>query len=393
MLTLAEAQYLLWQEAEPLQGTRELPLVEALGCLAASAVFARVAVPPADNSAMDGYALRHAEAGAPLPVTARIAAGFAPEPLAVGCAARIFTGGEIPVGADTVVMQEHTQEQPDGTLAVIQLPEPGANIRARGQDVTPGQCLVAAGQRLGPIDLALLASQGLTHAEVKRACKVALVTTGSELVPPGIPLATGQIYNSNSTLISSALRLLNVEVHNYSLADDSSLTQQLLAQLAASVDIIITTGGVSAGEEDHVRSSLAALGQVTFWKIAIKPGKPFMLGRIGTTPVLGLPGNPVSSFITYALLAKPFIQACQGGKAQLLAGRLVPIAEDLTCGNREEFVRVVNTATGVRPLLNQSSGVLRSLQLADGVIRLTAHRSVKTGDLVEFWTIAELLAP
>jgi molybdopterin molybdotransferase len=229
--------------------------------------------------------------------------------------------------------------------------------------------------------------------QVVRACKVALVTTGSELVPPGEPLSAGQIYNSNGTLISSALRLLNAEVHNYTLADDYSLTQQLLAQLATSVDIIITTGGVSAGEEDHVRSSLATLGEVNFWKIAIKPGKPFMFGRIGTTPVLGLPGNPVSSFITYVLLAKPFIQACQGDKARLSPGRLVPIAEDLTGGNREEFFRVENTSTGVKPLLNQSSGVLRSLQLAEGVIRLAAHQSVKAGDSVEFWTIAELLTP
>ncbi|RYD93294.1 MAG: molybdopterin molybdenumtransferase MoeA [Sphingobacteriales bacterium] len=393
MLTLSEAQQTLWQQASAIPDCCEVPLAHALGCVAARAVIAHVAVPPADNSAMDGYALRHAEALAPLPVSARVVAGLAPEPLAPGSAARIFTGGEIPVGADTVVMQEHTQVDPDGRVVITQLPKLGANIRPQGQDVAPGQCLVSVGQRLGPVDLALLASQGITHVEVVRRCKVALVTTGSELVAPGQPLAAGQIYNSNCTLIGSALQLLNVEVFNYNLVDDQILTQQLLAQLASSVDIIITTGGVSAGEEDHVKTSLASLGQVSFWKIAIKPGKPFMFGRIGDTPVLGLPGNPVSSFITYILLAKPFIQACQGGTAQLPAARFVPAAEDLACGGREEFIRVENTATGVRPLLNQSSGVLRSLQLADGIIRLAAHQSVKAGEPVEFWTIDELLAP
>lgn len=393
MLSLAEAQATLWQQAMPVAQSHFLPLDQALGAIAARPVMASLAVPPADNSAMDGYALRLAEACAPLPVCGRIAAGVAPAPLAPGCAARIFTGGEIPRGADTVVMQENTQILPDGRVCVTLLPNLGANIRPQGQDVRPGQCLVAAGVRLGPVALALLASQGMTQVDVLRPCRVALVATGSELVAPGQTLAVGQIYNSNSQLLGSALRLLGVEVQSVWVADDPLQTQQTLAALASQVDVILTTGGVSAGEEDHVKASLAALGQVGFWKIAIKPGKPFMFGQIGTTPVLGLPGNPVSSFITYCLLAKPFIQALQGGQARLPPARWLPAACPLNAAGREEYVRVTCTEDGVRPLANQSSGALSSLMLADGIIRLPAQHHCAPGERVEFWTLDELLAP
>jgi molybdopterin molybdotransferase len=198
-------------------------------------------------------------------------------------------------------------------------------------------------------------------------------------------------------LISSALAQLGAEVSCFSLPDDPQPTQQLLARLAAEVDVIISTGGVSAGEEDHVKTSVAALGQVQFWKIAMKPGKPFMFGRIETagraTPILGLPGNPVSSFITYALLAKPFVQACQGMGARLSPARLVPIAQALVGGGRDEFLRVESTPQGLVPLANQSSGRLSSLQQAGGVMRLAAGASLQAGDLAEFWPLAELLAP
>lgn len=393
MLSLSQAQQALWQQAKPVAERCWLPLDAALGAVAAAQVVATLYVPPADNSAMDGYALRLAEATEPLPLCGRIAAGYAPEPLKVGCAARIFTGGEIPLGADTVVMQENTERLADGRLLLTSLPQLGANIRPKGQDISPGQRLVAAGQRLGPQALALLASQGITQVEVVRRCKVALVATGSELVVPGQPLAAGQIYNSNSALIGGALKLLGVEVHHYSVADDAAQTQALLAELAAGVDVILTTGGVSAGEEDHVKASLAALGQVGFWKIALKPGKPFMFGQIGATPVLGLPGNPVSSFITYSLLAKPFIQVLQGGQARLPQPRWLPAACSMSAGSREEFVRVERLSEGVRPLSNQSSGALSSLSLADGVVRLAANRAVAVGEPLEFWTIDELLAP
>ncbi|HMY39844.1 MAG TPA: molybdopterin molybdotransferase MoeA, partial [Marinagarivorans sp.] len=369
MLSLAQAQATLWQQAVPVAQIIWLPLQQALGARAAQAVLAQLAVPPADNSAMDGYALRLSDATEPLPVSARIAAGCAPEPLAPGCAARIFTGGEIPPGADTVVMQENTECLPDGRVRITVPPKLGANIRPMGQDISPGQLLVAAGERLGPVALALLASQGITQVEVLRPVKVALVATGSELVAPGQALGAGQIYNSNSQLLGSALSLLGAQVHHYSVADDAAQTQALLAELAAGMDVIVSTGGVSAGEEDHVKASLAALGQVSFWKIALKPGKPFMFGQIGATPVLGLPGNPASSFITYCLLAKPFIQALQGGPARLPPPRLVPVACSLSAGSREEFVRVEWVEAGVRPLANQSSGALRSLSLADGVVR------------------------
>ena len=393
MLSLSQAQQSLWQQAVPVAQSVSLSLKDALGAVAASPVWASLAVPPADNSAMDGYALRLAEAREALPVAGRIAAGGAPQPLAPGCAARIFTGGEIPAGADTVVMQENTERLADGRLRVTELPALGANIRKQGQDVSPGQCLLAAGERLGPVALALLASQGLTKVEVWRRCRVALVTTGSELVEPGQPLAAGQIYNSNSTLIGSALSRLGVDLITCALPDDGALTQATLAELAAQVDVIITTGGVSAGEEDHVRGSLAALGEVNFWKIAIKPGKPFMFGRIGATPLLALPGNPVSTYITYGLLAKPFIQACQGGQAKLPPPRWLPAAAPLNSGSREEFMRVEWGADGVRPLANQSSGALRSLQLAQGIVRLAPHQTLAVGTPVEFWTIDELLAP
>lgn len=396
MLTLEQAQQALWQQARPIIDTITLPLHGALGQVAAQTVLAQHAVPPADNSAMDGYALRWAEAEQPLPISQRIAAGRSPEPLAALSAARIFTGGEIPLGADTVVMQENAQLLEDGRV-LVKRPEQGANIRPKGQDVAIGQCVVAKGQRLGPIDLALLASQGLAQVSVLRRCKVAVVSTGSELVEPGSALQPGQIFNSNGTLISAALSLLGAAVSSFSLPDDPKQTQHLLARLAAEVDVIITTGGVSAGEEDHVKTSVAALGQVQFWKIAMKPGKPFMFGHIKNTgkatPILGLPGNPVSSFITYALLAKPFVQALQGAGARLEPARHLPVAQAISGGTRDEYLRVENTSQGLVPLANQSSGRLSSLQQAGGIMRLSADTELMPGDTAEYWCMSELLAP
>lgn len=383
-----------WRQAHA--GTAlSLPLAEADGRILAADVMASLAVPPEPNSAMDGYAIRHADLTGPgpwrLPVSQRIAAGRAPQALLPGTAARIFTGAVMPSGADTVVMQENCQGE-DGLVSILQMPDAGANVRAAGQDIAAGSCVVAAGTRLSPAHLGLLASIGCAQAWVWPRLRAALLCTGDELVEPGLALASGQIYNSNRVVVSSLLQRLGIDVLDLGpVADTLAATTAALRQARElGADLILSTGGVSVGEEDHVRAAVMAEGCLDLWKVAIKPGKPLAFGHVGTSVFLGLPGNPQSVWVTFAVLARPFLRRLQGETGVLPKPVHLPAGFARSrAQSRREYLRVryeigVSGLGALMPHGNQSSGVLSSAVWADGLALIEAGTTVSEGQLLPF---------
>ena len=375
------------------------PLADAAGRVLAESINARLDLPPADNSAMDGYAVRHADVsiGQALPVGPAHFAGQVPPPLPPHQAARIFTGGLIPEGADTVVIQEDC-DAGAGTVAVRELTQPGANIRRRGEDVAAGTMLLAAGAVLGAGALGLLSAQGLATLPVRPRLKVAVLTTGDELVAPGRPLPPGAIYESNGTLLRAALAGLGCEVVAVSHApDDLRATREALADLASRADLVVSAGGVSVGERDLIKPALRELGgDLDLWKVRMKPGKPVALGRVGSVPVLGLPGNPVSAYVVLAVLASPMIRYMQGRtETRPRVSRAVLRASRDYLGGREEFLRVRESAEGtvlaVHPHPRQGSGILHGLAWADGVARIPAGLKHSDGDEVDYYRFADWL--
>lgn len=372
-----------------------LPLREARNRVLAGDVLAPVPVPPEDNSAMDGYALRAEDQGSLLAVSQRVPAGSAPEPLAAGTAARIFTGAPIPPGANAVVMQENTRLSAAGVQVTASV-RPGENIRPRGQDIAQGSMVLRRGHRLRAADLGLLASLGMDRIAVHRPLRVALLCTGSELVPPGSgPLRPGQIYDSNRYMLTALLESLAMQVQDPGIVvDDPAAVAAALSEAAASADCILASGGVSVGEEDHVRAQVEAQGELLLWRLAIKPGKPLAFGRVQGKPFVGLPGNPTSSFVTFCLLARPFLQQCQGEMLQSLpalrarSGFVVDRP-----GGRRDFRRVrLEERAGEWWALsagNQSSGVLSAVSQADALAVVPEQAVVKEGD----WLEVRLLAP
>lgn len=393
MLTVTDALARLMAAPKPVLPCEEIALSAALGRVLAQDQHAVLDVPPAANSAMDGYAFCHDDVvsakhtgdnSKSLWIRQRIAAGHSPKPLQAGTAARIFTGAEIPAGADTVAMQEDCDAQAE-QVCIRELPERGSNVRPRGQDVAVGQCLLRVGQRLRAQDLGLLAAQGLDTVMVYRRLKVALLSTGDELVEPGQPLGPGQIYNSNRYTMMGLLQGWGFEVQDMGIAPDQpECIRSLLSQAAELADVIISSGGVSVGEEDHVKSIVEELGSLDLWRIAIKPGKPFASGTVAGKPFLGLPGNPVSVFVTLLIIARPFLLASQGMNAGPLAVSQVKALFEKAGSSREDYLRVRQTAKGVELFSSQSSGVLTSASMSDGLVRQPVGQDIRIGDTVDF---------
>ena len=376
-----------------------VPLLAANGRVLAADVIAPLNVPGFDNSAMDGYALHIADFAAPpadFLLSQRIAAGEVGTALAAGEAARIFTGAPIPTGANAVAMQEVCRVI-DGRVAVEMSLKNGANIRRTGEDIQANAVVLAAGTRLGAAQIGLVASLGIAVLPVVRPLRVALLSTGNELVEPGQPLdilQKGQIYNSNRYALHLALQSLGCSVSDFGIVgDDKDATIALLEKAAAEHDVVITSGGVSVGEEDHVKAAVTYLGSLDLWKIAMKPGKPFAHGRIGEADFIGLPGNPVSSLVTFLMLVRPFLLA-RLGVTQLEPLRLPLIAafDWKKSGNRREFLRVrVNQAGQLELFPQQGSGVLTSMVWGDGLVDLAAGDTITAGEAVAYLPFSALL--
>lgn len=402
LMSLDDALAQLLASVQPLGVLETVSTMNADGRVLAVDVVSALHVPPQDNSSMDGYAVRCAdvtEPGVVLQVTQRIPAGSSGQTLQPLSAARIFTGAPIPPGADAVVMQEDCEVTHDGGVRVKTLPTAGQWIRRAGEDITQGAVILRAGQRLGPAELGLAASIGLDTLSVARRPRVALFSTGDELVMPGEKapedMPPGAIYNSNRFFLNSLLRRMGCDVTDFGIVPDQrAATEAALQKAASDHDLILTSGGVSVGEEDHIKPAVQALGSLDLWQIAIKPGKPFAHGRVGNAHFIGLPGNPVSSFVTFLLLVRPFLLKLQG--AEQLAVNTVAARADFTwprADKRREFLRVRRNAQGGLDLFtNQSSGVLTSAVWGDGLVDNPSGRTIAPGDMVQFISFAELLA-
>ena len=400
--SLEEAQAFLLSQARAVTERERVAIADALDRVLAESLVSPVDVPPWNNSAMDGYAVRAADligARPRLRVTQRIPAGSCGTSLEAGAAARIFTGAPVPPGADTVVIQEVCERQGE-EIIINEPPGPGANVRQAGEDIRRGHELLPAGVRLAPQHLGLIASVGIAEISVFRRLKVALFSSGDELVAPGGELAPGQIYNSNQFTLGGLVRRLGCEVIDLGrVADNLEATCEALARGAEQADLVLASGGVSVGEEDHVKPAVERLGSLDLWKIAIRPGKPLAFGHIGATPFIGAPGNPVSLFVTFLLFARPFILKSQGVDAGVL-----PLPFSVRAGfdwpqpnQRREFARarleVNQQGERVAALYpSRSSGVLSSVVWANGLVEIPEQRTISKGESVNFLPFCELLS-
>jgi molybdopterin molybdotransferase len=389
----------------PLIEAQTVSTFDALGRVLAADVHSLIDVPPADNTSMDGYAMRAADvsaAGTVLPVSQRIPAGVVGQPLQAGTAARIFTGAQVPAGADAVVMQEQC-EAVDGAVPAVRVnavPAAGQWVRRRAEDVAAGAVVLKQGTRLTPQALGMAASVGAATLRVARRPRVALFSTGDELAMPGEVLKPGAIYNSNRYTLRALIQALGCDCTDLGIvADRLDATRDALRTAAAEHDLVLTCGGVSVGEEDHLKPAVEAEGRIDMWQISIKPGKPLAFGEVFRTDkssawFIGLPGNPVSAFVTFLLAVRPVLLHLQGAPAQ------APVAMTLRADfdwpqpdKRREFLRVRRNANGGLDLFpNQSSGVLTSTVWGDGLVDNPSKQAIKSGDMVKFLSLTELLA-
>lgn len=401
MLEFDEAQSRLTEAAPFPTRAETVPLVQAAGRVLAVDLMATVDLPPADNSAMDGYAIRHADyrPDAAMPIQQRSYAGEQPLPLVAGQATRLFTGSLIPQGADTVVMQEDAREA-DGMVEITSAPQAGQHVRRQGEDVRAGTPLLPAGTLLQAAHVALLASQGLDRIEVYPRLRVGILTTGDELAVPGQARQAGHVYNSNGPMLTALAQGLGADVVQVRHArDDAADLQAALRALQADCDLVVSVGGVSVGDHDLVKPAIESLGgELALWKVRMKPGKPVAMARLDGKLIVCLPGNPVSAYSVFAVLVSPMIRRMQG-RARIYPPvmRAALRTEKTRQDSREEFIRVqyhplADGLADVAPYGNQSSGVISSLPWCDGLARLPAGVPVQDGDIVSYYDLKHWLA-
>ncbi len=395
LLAVEEARSTILQAvaAPDSAGAERMPLHQACGRVLAEDVCAGLSMPRWPNSAMDGFAVRLAEACAgALPISQRVAAGTAPAPLEPGTAARIFTGAPVPAGTDTVVMQEHCRV--DGEHVHIEtVPEIGANIRSAAEDFSQGDPVLRAGCHLQPQHIALAASAGTAELSVHPRLRLALLITGDELAPPGAPLGDGQIHESNGHMLAALVQNLGGEVRSVAgVADEAAATRRALADAATDADLVITSGGASVGDCDHVRGAAEEIGELAFFGIAVKPGKPLAFGRIGNAPLLVLPGNPVSLFVTFLLFGAPLMRRLQGRSTTMPEPLWIPAGfEQRTTRGRADYIRVRLEDGRAVPCGGQGSGILTPTAAADGLACVPAHGTVAPGEPLAYYPMASLL--
>jgi molybdopterin molybdotransferase len=386
MLTVTEAISQLTSAAVLPTERESLLVTDSLGRILAEDIISTISVPPADNSAMDGYAFCYADAVShdfKLSLSSRIPAGVAPAPLEKNTVARIFTGAEIPVNADTVAVQENCVDH-GGWVTIDSGVVAGGNVRSQGQDILEGCCILTAGSKVRAQEMGLLAAIGVKTVSVYRRLKIAIFSTGDELVDPGLPLAPGQIYNSNrATLIGLIQTLGLTPIDLGTVGDSPEATATILKDAAVAGDIIISAGGMSVGDEDYVKDAVASAGAVAFWTVAIKPGRPIAFGHVAGTPFIGLPGNPASVFATFMVLARPFLLASQGSldtEPKIVKARA---QFDKAGEHREVYLRARLTDAGVEIFPNQSSGVLSSACWGEVFVRQQSGESIEIGDMID----------
>jgi molybdopterin molybdotransferase len=404
MMSVDEAVAIIATRVTAVKDVETVALGDADGRVLATGISAPLSLPPFTNSAVDGYAVRSGdlprEGEQAFPVKGRIQAGAAaPAPVEPGHAMRIFTGAPMPDGADTVFMQEDVRVDADGRVVLPAGLRPGANVRPAGEDIPVGRCSLAAGQRLRPQDVALAAAFGLTDLEVRRRIRVAVFSTGNELVSPGASRGAAQLFDSNRFMLMAMLVRLGCDVSDLGiLKDDRASLARGLKKVAGSHDLILTTGGVSTGEEDHVKAAVESIGKLVLWRMAIKPGRPVAMGIIGGTPFIGLPGNPVASFVTFVHVVRPTVLALAGASQQHLVP--MPVRAAFAYKKkiaRREYVRVSlrqapDGVLEVTKFPREGAGLLSSLVDTDGLVELgEVITQVEPGQTVGFLSYASLM--
>ena len=397
MKTLTEAMDWLLAQSGPPPQAQQIPTASGLGRILAKTITSPLAVPAFDNAQMDGFAVRSSEvqAGTVLTVSQRIPAGAVAAPLLPQTAARVFTGAPIPAGADAVVMQEDTETLGDGQVRFHQPAASGQFVRPAGGDLQVGQVVLPAGRRLSAADVGLLASIGLAEVSVCTRLRVGVFSSGNELRQPGEPLGEGQIYDSNRPMVMSLVQGMGLSVEDLgSLPDCLETTRRRLSEGGQKCDVLLTCGGVSVGEEDHIKSAVTAEGALDLWKIAIKPGKPFAFGRVGRAAFLGMPGNPVSAWVTFVLLVRPFLLKASGQADVLPRAVWVPAGFDKpTTDARQEFLRASIDPSGHAVLhARQSSQILSSISESEGLLEVPMNAAVARGDRLRFFPFPMFLA-